>query len=864
MSFNTLKQQHGTRLIQAVAIYPNACKYSTDSALALRAISTPALTDTQTGNITIAGDVSFFTTANPYLVVGSEKMKVAVVDATTLNIIGRGQLGTTAQSHSAGSAKILHGGEADGSCRGYPHRPDGGGCSTVDSFDRDVTREFLITNTQLVAGEIYYNGLNSISHSPTKLKPGKEMAKNASTTVNFTDSKDDDVYSVPYPELRNKNSTWARKLEARVGGYLRNRKMITYTGFSEGNKFEPENCIAREYIIDSFNISNSDVVSIKGIDPLMLAEESKAKAPDTSAGLLLAAIDNSSTQIQMKDYAINEYGDDGESGTVIVDSELIDYTVNNSVSGILDIVNRGVAGSEQKDHSINASVQYVLTFENFNPVEVIVYLLQNYTNIESRFFGDYTTAIESTLENMGKVYIRKPESIKNLINEIIEAWAENNIALYFDEIEAKIKIKVVSDFQQQPITITDIDIEEDSAQISNNYTEQVTRASIGFAPFDASKKVDDENASIIYQSINLGVETKGTLEPQESDDFYTRFLTNSDTDVGIAVGGIGRIANVNTKPPQEFTITLDYENFGLVNDGKIEEGEIINITTKDNIDDDGLPKSQNMQILSIKDNPAKATVTLVAQTFQDIVNADDFDFIIDESKENYVLSDEFAPTEVGEYVVFITSNVTIGATSVNDFAFDTGTQAEGVTLKLINRGSILGAGGRGADGPDVFAPNPQDLPVRVVSPGAFGFNGGDALNITVPTVLDITQGVIYAGGGGAPTYDSVADSSDPNNLYVQGANGGSGGQGYIGGIGGVGGFAEVEDEISETGANGVNGSRAAPGTLGNITAGEWGSSSDSNDLTGSAGLAGYAILSNGNNVNILGDNQATIRGRRDF
>lgn len=867
MSFNSLKSQHGTRIMQAVAIYPNACKYSVDDALAKGVIQAPAITASQTGNITISGgDALFFITSTPYLKFDNELMKVAIVDATTINIISRGQFGTTAVQHASGNATIKHGGEADGSCRGYPRRPDGKGCSTADSFDRDVTREFLITNTQLVFGEVYYNGLDSITHSPTLLKPGKEMAKNASVNVSITDSEDGDVYSVPYPSARTNNSTWARKLVARTGGYLRNRKMITYTGFSEGNAFDRDNMIAREYIIDSFDISNGNNVSIKGLDPLMLAEESKAKAPAVSAGNLAVAIDELSTQIQMKDFIVGEYGNDTESGTVIIDSEYIDYTVNDSSLGLLDIVARGVAGSEQKNHSLNATVQWVLTFENFNPVSVIIGLLQNYTNIESRFFGDYTSAINAAPTNLGKVYIRKPESVKTLINEIIESWAENNIALYYDEVAALIRVKVVGDFQQQPITITDIDIEDDSPDIENDYEGQITRATIGFAPFDASKKVDDENASIIYQSVNIAVENSGTLEPQEADEFYTRFLTSSDTDVSIAVGGIGRIANINVKPPQTIKFNLDYEMFGAITGGVIEEGEIINVTTANNIDDDGLPASQNVQILSVKDNPAKATITITAETFQDIVNSDDFDFIISENKENYVLSDEYAPTEAGEYIVFIASSVTIGATQVGNFAFSTGNQADGVTFKLVHRGSILGAGGKGASGPIAVAPSPQVFPNQFIEvEGNDGFDGGDAMELTVPTVIDTSQGVILSGGGGAPSYSSIA-STRTNNTYVRGGDGGSGGQGYVGGLAGVGGEATILGSSGQMdiGKDGINGSRSAPGVLGSISAGAWGEESDTGTSTGLAGQPGYAIKSNGNSVTIIGDNAATIRGLRDF
>jgi hypothetical protein len=866
MAFDNNKSLHGTKVIQAVAIYPNACRYSTPEALeAGEVISGGDYSDSYTGNITVSGgDLTIFTAqSNEYIKIGSELAKCTVVNATTVNITARAQLGTTAQAITSGQAlRVLHGGEADGSCRGYPKRPDGKGCSTNDSFDADVTREFLITDTQLVSGEIYYNGLRSITHSPTLLKPGKEIAKNASVTVTISDNTDDDVYSVPYPSARNSRSTYLRKLHARTGGYLRNRKMIVYSGFTFGNTFDKSECISREYIIDDFNISNDDVVTIRGVDPLILTEEAKAKTHDVSAGVLLADINSSSTQITLKNFVVGEYGADTQSGTVLIDSELIDYTVNNSATGVLDIVNRGVGGSTQKDHKVNASVQKCLVLTDFNPITEIVGILQTRTAIETRFYDDYTAVTATVPSNSGTVYVPKPESIKSFINALIRSWAENNISLYFDELAKKIRIKAVGDFEQQPVTITDTDIKRDSVSIDNRYQDQITRASIGFAPFDASKQVNDENSSILFQSINLQTELSGTLEPQEDKTFYSKFLTASDIDVSIAVGGVSRIANVNAKPPQEYTFTLDYEKYGTVAGGKIEEGEIINVKTELSIDDDGQPMSQNLQILSIKDDMKNKQIQIKAVTYQDVINEQDFDFVINENKENYILSDEFAPVAAGEYTVFIASNVTIGSTSVNNAAFSTGAQTAGVTLKIIHRGQILGAGGNGAAAPTAVAPNPNDIPLRVEANGLAGGNGGDAINVTVPTVIDTTQGVIYAGGGGAPSTKSIADST-VSPLFLSAGNGGSGGQGYIGGNGGSGGLARVEGESDELGLDGVDGSRSSAGSLAGLSAGAWGEDSDSNLQSGAAGQAGYAVRSNGNTVTIIGGNDATVRGKRD-
>lgn len=859
MSFDSKKNIYGESLSSGVAIFPSACKYTVNGGLDNRAVSfASTIAAGYTGNVTVSGnDATYFSTSNPYIIVEDEIIKIDIISSTTIDIIGRAKFGTVDVEHLAGNANIVHGGEADGSCLGYPKRPDGGGCSTNDSFSRDAEREFLFISDQSFDGQLYYNGLQSLSHNPVEVKPGESMAKNASASVVIQDNTDDDVYSVPYADRRTSNATLFKKLLARTGGYLQNRRAITYTGFKNGGNFSKEDCIAREYFIDTVSLNNGNF-SLKLLDPLMFTEETKTKIPAVSSGRLLNALTNASTTVELQSFIDGEYGADTDAVTLIIEDELIDCTVTSSASGTFSIINRAVGGSTEKDHKEKASAQIVIVLTNFNPIEVIVNALET-TSIPSRFYDDYSSAIANTTNATGPAYIYKPDSVSKYINAIIRTWAVSNITLYFDERAQKIKIKSVGDFQQQPVTLDfTTDIKQESLSINPQYNKQFTRSTIGFAPFNAAKKTNDENAGIVFESINILTELTGTLEPQIEKTFYTQLLTDSDADIQIAVSGAARIANLNKEVPEIFTFKIDYSNYGSVDGGVIEEAEIINLTTDETVDDFGNPKSNNIQILSLKDNPEEATYTVKAITYQDIINEDDFDFIIDEDKENYDLSTEFSPASSGEYTVFVVSGVTFGATSTTGPAFTTGIQAAGVTFKFIFRGSILGAGGAGAEGVHAVAQNPlEGPPSREVIQGLIGHIGGDAMHLTVDCIIDVSQGVIFSGGGGAQSTKSIADSINPE---LTPGNGGSGGQGYVGGIGGVAGTSELDGVATETGSDGVNGSRAAPGSVGGVSAGAFGEAGE-DELSAAPG---YAIKSNGNNVILIGDNNLTIKGLRDF
>lgn len=864
MSFDTEKDIYGNRLAAGLAIYPNACRYTVDGAFDKRDVSLVGSIATGfTGTVTVSGgEPLFFQTSDPYLKIDNEIIKITVTSATEIEIISRGQFGTIDTDHITPNAQIVHSGEADGSCVGYPKRPDGGGCSTGDSFSRTAEREFLFITGQSYDGQIRYNGLTlkNMTHSPVLVYPGEKAAKNATYSIKIQDNTDDDVYSVPYPDRRTSEAGLIQKLIARTGGYLQNRRAIVYTGFERDGNFNKDSCVAREYIIDSASLNNSEF-SLTLLDPLMLAEASKTKIPAVSRGRLLNPITGASTTIELKDFVVGEYGANTETVTVIIDKELIECTVTDSATGSLAIVTRALGGSEQKDHSVNASVQIVIVLTDYNPVEEIVKALQT-TSIDTRFYDDYSTAIASTQNATGPVYIFKPDSVSKYVNLIIRTWSESNISLFFSEREQLIKIKAVGDFEQQPVTLDyREDIKQDSLSVVPQYKKQLTRSTVGFAPTNAALKTDEENRSILYESINALTELTGTLEPQSGDDFYTALLTNSDNDIQIAVSGAARISNLNVKVPELFTFEIDYSKYGAVAGGLIEEAEIITLTTDKTIDDFGLPKSNNLQILSLKDNPSKATYTVKAETYQDIINEADFDFIINENKENYVLSDEYAPTEAGQYKIFVPSGVAIGATSTSNFAFDTGVQVAGVTFIITLRGAFLGAGGNGADGVTAIALNPGEGGSRSSVPGTIGSDGGDSLNLTVDCIIDVSQGVIFSGGGGAQSTRSIADSIIDEFLP---GNGGSGGQGYVGGGGGTRGIAKIDAGVEYYGQFGVDGTRAAPGAIGEISGGVFGGYSTVATLSGLKSAPGYAIKSNGNNVILIGDNNLTIKGLRDF
>ena len=846
MSFDLLKTQAGQNTATIITIELDKCRHTTVQSTIDGTVSvSSSLSAGVTGAIAISGGLSTsFTNAVPYLLWDSEIIKVTVDSAIQLTVVSRGHFGTVDANHSPSTAQIKHSGEVDGTCYTFPQT-----CSSPDSYLSGLTTPFTFPSTQLDWSVNYYNGFKSWNHSPPKVDPGQSMGSRAKISFNLIDSVDNDIY-VPYPDRRTSNATLFTKWIARNPNF-EGRPVTVQTGFDPLN-FDINNFITREYIIDSLQVDGG-VLSCSCLDPLILTDDKKAKAPVASLGTITVIINNSSNTITYGGAPALDYG---ASGTVFVriDSEVIECTVLSDF--VLTIINRGVGGTDQRDHSLNATMQKCLVYQNVNVVTIIEDLLTNYTTIPSKFLDDYSAVIAATSSITLTANVNKSESVKKLIDELIK---NGDLVMYYDEENQLIKIKQVQDSSTQPIFINEDDnILKDSTSFRRLPKDQYTRYSAAWAPNDITKTTGEEYFSIVYQPINLNNElpvNKGEVE--EKKIFFNRWLTNDSNDITIGTSLAQRVLDRSTKVPEEFNFTLDIEDVFNTQGGVLELGSIATIASSRRVNVDGTNLSTNYQIISMKDL-GNMKYKISSKLFQDPLQGVTVDFTISTNKENYDLSTEFSPS-AGNYKILIDTGVSIGSTSTTIPAFTTGTQAAGVTFDFIIRATIEAAGGAGGAGGNlVFSGAADEFQI-----GANGNVGGNAFNATVPCTINVGSGAIWAGGGGVNGQTSYSEQVKPSLVLAFPGMGGSGGQGYVGGGGALGGT--VSGASTQTGTDGNGASRGAAGVLAGISGGEFGQSSQKNITNyedSEIGLSGYAIVSNGNSVTITsGNNPLNIKGR---
>lgn len=850
MSYDDRKVLRGQEFVEEIEIFFNGCKYAQDPYGDQNIFVKTGAASYGPGsvNFTLTSSNPTYVTWFPqwasypagslYAISGDgEIVKCEIVSSDSIQVTGRGEFGTTAVTISGTKTfRFAHIGEADGTCRGFSQT-----CSDSTSYDPTVFRPLKFCSAPRVAGSLILPGLyhKKIDYDSAEVDVGESIGSPAKLKFTLQDFTGGDEFVVPYVDKRSVAGTFWGRTFAR-SPYVNGRKVVYRSGLRDSGTFGDPDWIERHFIIDAADHSDGNA-TFSCLDPIILAEDKKAKMPVVSPAQLSASIVGSPATFSYVNAPDYYFGAMAETIYVRIDSEIIKATVSGSTQ--LTVVTRGYR-SEAKDHDAGATIQDCVRFAGTHVIDAIVFALENYTSMPASYIDDYTAvkALIPTVD-LDEAIISKPQSVAEFISSMVKL---GNLIFYFDESTLKIVIDYIPELSIQPISITETeDILRGSVSVNENTKEQYTRFAQLWAPVDVTKDAE-ENYAISYLAANLDVESPAKLgEVNEKKTFKNPLLTSSSGDSLIATSYCARVVSGADRSPRIVTATINAGSVGQTQDGDLKLGSIINLVTKENQNIDGIPNAELFQVLKISGN-AYENFNVKMRRYLATQPAD-VDFVISSGGVNYDLSDHFAPA-AGVYTVYIDPGVEFGSYSTTIPAFTTGAQAIGVSFNIILRGSILGMGGAGGDAGISSATSDA------------GDSGGIAFEATVPCTIDCGAGLIWAGGGGA-TGQYYVNPQGPGPYYVP-RQGGGGGQGFGTSIGG-------------RNTNGINfttraesGNQSSPGINNCPDGGEWGESGESgyNPTTGSpvfGGQPGEAIKSNGNSVIVsAGNNDFNIRGRR--
>jgi hypothetical protein len=195
----------------------------------------------------------------------------------------------------------------------------------------------------------------------------------------------------------------------------------------------------------------------------------------------------------------------------------------------------------------------------------------------------------------------------------------------------------------------------------------------------------------------------------------------------------------------------------------------------------------------------------------------------------------------------VSPGVFVGSTSTSTYALSAPNQfSPGDTVRIVNNGTILGAGGNGA----------ATLPSSNIGPGQAGSAGGNALLVQRAVTVQNAGVIAGAGGGGGSGATGSVFSPRPGrqggpftSAYMGGTGGG--GAGYNAGAAGVDGTAVNPPRTFTAGASqagtlttgGNGGTATAPGQAGGAGGGR---GATGVTTSGSGGAAGYYVVGNAN------------------
>lgn len=682
-----------------------------------------------------------------------------------------------------------------------------------------VTLRFAIGTDYLAESGIdAIASINSVSITPAIVSLGKDLGTRATVSVSLMDHPwpdtgpgfDKYVAERPYDPFKQ-GSFWG-KFRARQP-YLRGRAFRLIRGVLGQTLAEME---TRHFVIDSFNGPSMDgTYTIVAKDMIKILDGDRAQAPAVSQGFLTASLAVEDVEASINPSGIGNLQYPASGYVAIGGAEICAFT---RVGDVLTLT-RGQFETEAVDHEAGDRVQVCLHYSGEDPADIIADLMENYGGVPASYIplAAWQSQTAAYLRRLYSALIPEPTSVSKLISELVEQAA---LSIWWDENAPLMRMIVLRQIPDDAALFGDENILEGSLGIAEQPNSRLSQVWTYFAQINPLKSVDQADN---YRSIAVTVDVEAETDYGSAaiKKIYSRWIPAGGRQVALRVNDIqlGRFRDA----PRKFTFDLfrgstDRPQIGL--GYQVEAWPLQN--------DIGERDRVPMQFVKVTPDADKYRVEAEELRFIQL-DAGDLDnrvIIYDSGIYNVNLRTThdllYPPPEDGDEVtIIVEGGAIVGSRSAGTPAMIVGDWPDGITLNLIVRGRIQGAGGAGAylDG----------------DTGIGGGSGGVALYSRYAINLDLDDGEIWGGGGGG-------------GAPLNGNYGGGGGQGRNGGIGGAGSTAPGFDGTSE-----------APGAGGGGTAG----------TGGAAGMAGapsslLAIPPGGAGAAIDGVSYVTETGTGDI
>ncbi|WP_051057058.1 hypothetical protein, partial [Bradyrhizobium yuanmingense] len=687
-------------------------------------------------------------------------------------------------------------------------------CQDRDNFtESEVTLRFAKPTEYLPREIDCIPSIVSVEFSPATVSLGKDLGQRASLTVTFQDHSHSDTgqgydkYLTERAYDPYSQGTYWGKFRARQP-FLRGRALRWINGVVGEAISDMETW---NFVIESFNGPTTDgKFTIIAKDLLKLADGDRAQCPQLSNGFLAADITAGATTATLlpADIGNAEYPLGGTDYLCIGGNEIVQYT---RVGDTLTLT-RGQLGTTASAHRAQDRVQVVKHYASTDAADILADLLINAAGIDASHIplADWQEETGTFLGNVYTGTIPEPTSVATLCSEIIEQAA---LAVWHDAQADQLRLQVLRAVPIDANTFTPENTIEKSLAIKEQESKRISRVQVYFGRIDPTKPLSNLDN---YRS------TAPTIDEDAEADYgvpaiktiLSRWIPQAGRAIADRLGAVqlGRYRDA----PRQVQLKLQRHASTDVQLG-------VGYRVEADCVQDATGAGADIPIQVTRLNPGPDMFVVEAEemlwtapaadtgTRYVIFDANNFNINLRSSHDSI-----YPLAQSGDVVnCIINAGVIIGSSSTSLGAFDVGTWPAGVTINLIVRGRIQGAGGRGGRGGTPSEPD-----------GLAGGQGGTALFTRQAINLDLSSGGEVWGGGGGGGGGGMPQIPYPG----AGAGGGGGGAGMVPGDGGAatGGTAAT---------SGLPGSAVAGGGGGNAVGGA--GSGGAGGGPALAGLAGY-------------------------
>jgi len=368
-----------------------------------------------------------------------------------------------------------------------------------------------------------------------------------------------------------------------------------------------------EYVLDNIEQDGPKSATLTGRDPLDLATDKKAQFPRPS-DIQLAQKISATTETFSVSCAETElsadYGNTGDTRYMRLGSEVISYTgwTGTEPDFTLTGVTRGVLNTTADGHEDEDSGQRVGRYENISMYKVAEDLLDNHTQIPSRFFqfSQWDTEGETYLSTLKTTAtVAEPTSVEKLCAELSR---DGLFYIWWDARTQKIPMRAVRPPSETPVEWSDdLNIIQDSFSEKAKSDDRLTRVALFYGQRDPTETLNEFSN---YRVQRLRIDTEVEQEDATGGEvierkIFSRWINTDNNALLVAASLVLRYKYI----PRYLTLRVDAK------DRAIDIADVVDISTRHKIDSEGNREATRYQVISLEEIEPGETVSVDLQTY---------------------------------------------------------------------------------------------------------------------------------------------------------------------------------------------------------------------------------------------------------